>query len=88
MKQFIAAKGINTEIIRLVLSNGCINAEVVRPQVLGEVKNPELESLRSEVLMEVPQDVLPELVGESERSARADAFLAEAWQKAFAMLEK
>ena len=82
MKQFIAAKGINTEIIRLVLSDGCINAEVVRPQVLGEVKNLDLKPLRSETLMQVPQDVLPELVGESERSARADAFLAKAWQKA------
>ena len=88
MKKFIESKGFNADVVRLVLNDGRVDVELVRPQVLGEVKNPELESLRSEVLMEVPQDVLPELVGESERSAGADAFLAEAWQKAFAMLEK
>ena len=88
MKKFIESKGFNADVVRLVLNDGYSDAEVVRPVKLSEVRNPELEPLRSEVLMEVPQDVLPELVGESERSARADAFLAEAWQKAFAMLEK
>ena len=88
MKQFIEAKGINAEIIRLVLSDGYIDAEVVRPVKLSEVKNPELESLRSEKLMEVPQDVLPELEGKRPRGAKTDAFLAEAWQKVFDWLKK
>ena len=88
MKKFIESKGINTDIVRLVLNGGYIDAEVVRPVKLSEVRNPELEPLRSEVLLEVPQDVLSELVGECPRGAKAEAFLAEAWQKAFAKLEK
>ena len=87
MKTFLVAKGFGKDIVRLVL-NGYVDAEVVRPVKLGEVKNIDLKPLRSKKLMAVPQDVLPELVGECPRSAKTDAFLEEAWQKVFTWLKK
>ena len=87
MKKFIESKGFNADVVRLVLNDGRVDVELVRPLFLGEVKDLSLKPHRSEKLLEVPQDVLPELVGECPRGAKAEAFLAEAWQKAFSWLK-